>query len=35
VEDALSDLGVEILELPLSPSKLYDLTRRDGEGALP
>ncbi len=35
VEDALSDLGVEILELPLSPSKLYDLTRRDREGALP
>lgn len=40
VEDALSDLGVEILELPLSPSKLYDLVearRHDAaaEGAEP
>jgi carbon-monoxide dehydrogenase large subunit len=35
VEDALSDTGVEILELPLSPSKLYDLVavaRARGEG---
>ncbi|WP_428265637.1 molybdopterin cofactor-binding domain-containing protein [Haliangium sp.] len=28
LEDALSDTGIEILEMPLSPSKLYELVTR-------
>ena len=30
VEDAFSDLGVEVLEMPLSPSKLFHLVREGG-----
>jgi carbon-monoxide dehydrogenase large subunit len=32
IDDALSDLGVEILELPLSPSKLYEIAAQAGQG---
>jgi carbon-monoxide dehydrogenase large subunit len=30
VEDALSDMEIEILEIPLSPSQLWELTRKAG-----
>jgi hypothetical protein len=32
IEDALSDLGVEVLEIPLSPNRLFELIgeRRSG-----
>ena len=32
VEDALSDLNVEILEMPLSPNRLFELIHRPGGG---
>jgi carbon-monoxide dehydrogenase large subunit len=31
VEDALSDTGVEILEIPLSPNRLWELLERSGQ----
>ncbi len=36
IEDALHDTGIEILEIPLSPSKLFTLAaaREDAEGSL-
>jgi CO/xanthine dehydrogenase Mo-binding subunit len=33
VEDALRDLDVEILEMPLSPNRLFELIHRKGAGA--
>jgi carbon-monoxide dehydrogenase large subunit len=32
VEDALSDYGVEILEMPLSPNRLFELLQSSGAG---
>jgi CO/xanthine dehydrogenase Mo-binding subunit len=32
VEDALSELGLEILEIPLSPNRLYEIIHQAREG---
>jgi len=32
VEDALADLGVEILEMPLSPNRLFELIQAGRPG---